>query len=394
MRGTPLASAAILCCFLAAFGSAQGAPAFLEVRFCGQQSLHTYPLSTERGMWGLLLPQLTVINRGDEPVELTSVEMDLLRDGEVVDTRKLGQSDLGIFGEISRQVEETPGAKASVAIICGDHLIPEGTNLAGPTLAPGQGELVLTQVFAFDGTRDSLRVRAAARAKEGVVEGSATLPISTAMSKLQYRFPVKGVWVIKSGPSFHTHHRWAPPSEFGLDLVQFGPDGLSHKNDGSRFTDYYAYGQDVLAAASGKVVRAVNDRPEPANLLQRPGEIFAAFTQRTANYVQTLVKDGIDGVTGNHVMIDHGNGEFSLYAHLQPGSVRVQVGDTVTAGDPIAKLGGSGNALIEPHLHFHVCDRPTPLACAGIPVEFANLELPFVSFVTRPVQSGDIVIAE
>jgi len=41
----------------------------------------------------------------------------------------------------------------------------------------------------------------------------------------------------------------------------------------------------------------------------------------------------VDGVTGNHVMIDHGNGEYSLYAHLQPGSVRARVGDEVQSGD-------------------------------------------------------------
>lgn len=394
MYRTPLACAAVVSWALAAPGTAQSADASLEVRFCGQRSLHPYSLSTEGGVQGLLLHQLTVINRGEEPVELTSVDLDLLRDGEVVDTRTLGHFDLGTFGEISRQIEAAPAARASIAILCGDHLIPEGTTLAGPTLTPHQGELILNQTFAFGGKRDSLRVRAAARAKEGTVEGSATLPISAPASTLQYRFPVRGVWVIKSGPSFHTHHRWAPPSEFGLDLVQFGPDGRSHENDGSRFTDYHAYGQDVLAAASGEVVRAVDDRPESTDLLQRPAETFAAYTQRTAAHVQTLFKAGIDGVTGNHVMVDHGNGAYSLYAHLQPGSLRVQVGHKVEAGDPIAKLGGSGNALVEPHLHFHVCDRPAPLACAGVPVEFANIELPFVSFAPRPVQSGDIVIVD
>lgn len=377
----------------AAYGSEPSAAASLEVRFCGQASLRPYPLSTEAGLQGLLLHQMAVINRGGGAVELTSIELDLLRDGEVVDNRKLGRSELETFGKLSQQVEAAAGAKESIAILCGDHLIPEEITLAGPMLAPRQGQLILNQAFVFDGKRDSLRVRAAARSKDGVAHGSATLPIVSAMSTLSYRFPVKGVWVIKSGPSFHTHHRWAPPSEFGLDLVRFGPDGRSHKDGGSRLSDYYAYGQEVLASAAGNVVRAVNDRPEATDLLQRSEETFAAFTQRTAPHVQMLLKAGIDGVTGNHVMIDHGNGEYSLYAHLQPGSVRVRVGDKVQAGEPIAKLGGSGNALVEPHLHFHVCNQPTPLACAGIPVAFANVELPFVSFVPRPVQSGDIVIA-
>lgn len=176
--------------------------------------------------------------------------------------------------------------------------------------------------------------------------------------------------------------------------MKVGPDGRSHRAGGSRFVDYYAYDQDVLAAASGRVVRAVNNRPEPTDLLARSSETFEAYAKRTATYGRSLLAGGIDAISGNHVMIDHGNGEYSLYAHLRPASVRVTVGQEVKAGDPLAKLGGSGNALVEPHLHFHVCDRPNPLTCAGIPVEFTNIEKPFVSFGPRAAQSGDIVIAD
>ena len=80
-------------------------------------------------------------------------------------------------------------------------------------------------------------------------------------------------------------------------------------------------------------------------------------------------------------MIDHGNSEYSLYAHLKPGSVRVKVGDRVA----------SGNST-EPHLHFQVCDAADPLACAGIPVEFQNVTLPFADY-PRAVQSGDVLVA-
>jgi murein DD-endopeptidase MepM/ murein hydrolase activator NlpD len=89
-------------------------------------------------------------------------------------------------------------------------------------------------------------------------------------------------------------------------------------------------------------------------------------------------------------MIDHGNSEYSLYAHLKPGSVRVKVGDRVAAGTPLGKLGSSGNST-EPHLHFQVCDAGDPLACAGIPVEFQNVTLPFADY-PRALQSGDVVV--
>ena len=60
---------------------------------------------------------------------------------------------------------------------------------------------------------------------------------------------------------------------------------------------------------------------------------------------------------GNHVVLDLGNGEYALLAHLQRGSVRVEAGDRVRAGDVLGLTGNSGNSS-EPHLHFHVQDRP------------------------------------
>jgi murein DD-endopeptidase MepM/ murein hydrolase activator NlpD len=364
----------------------------LEVRFCGQHSLHAYSLSAEGALHGLLLQQMTVINRSPRPVEVTSIELDLLRDGQAVDTRRLARSEIAAFGEQGQRIE-AGGGKASIALLCGDALVPTEVTLAGPGLTTRQGLLIARQAFAFGGRRDSLRVRVTAKSEAGEVATSVALPIDVGLSKTRYRLPLRGVWVVKSGPSFHTHHRWALPSEFGLDFVKVGPDGRSHRNDGTRFEDYYAYGEDVLAAADGRVVKALNDQPQPTDLLLRPNESFAQLGQRTTGYQQAMFNAGVDRIAGNHIVIDHGNGEYALYAHLQPGSVRVHAGDRVKAGDPIAKIGGSGNALVEPHLHFHLCDRPVPLQCVGLPIDFRDVEVPMVSFAPRPLQSGDIVIA-
>ena len=105
----------------------------------------------------------------------------------------------------------------------------------------------------------------------------------------------------------------------------------------------------------------------------------------------TLLTKGTRGIAGNYVVLDHGNGVFSLYAHLQPGSIRVKAGERVLVGTTLAKLGSSGNST-EPHLHFQVCDAPDPLACAGIPVEFLNVKLPYADY-QRPLQSGDVLEA-
>src|SRR5690606_32446087 len=57
---------------------------------------------------------------------------------------------------------------------------------------------------------------------------------------------------------------------------------------------------------------------------------------------------------GNHVQLDCG-GFHVLLAHLREGSVGVAAGDTVAAGDPIGRVGNSGNTT-EPHLHVHAFD--------------------------------------
>jgi len=54
---------------------------------------------------------------------------------------------------------------------------------------------------------------------------------------------------------------------------------------------------------------------------------------------------------GNRVMIDHGNGFQTLYAHMA--SVSVAVGQTVNRGDVIGRMGTSGRAS-GTHLHFEV----------------------------------------
>jgi murein DD-endopeptidase MepM/ murein hydrolase activator NlpD len=252
--------------------------------------------------------------------------------------------------------------------------------------------LVSSQVFAFNGARDMLRVRVNGHVDGLATEASGSLPIKSDFAKNKYIFPLRGIWYVGVGASFHTAHRWAIPEEFALDIAKLGDDGLTHKGDGSRFQDYYGYGAEVLAAADGRVCAVTNDQPEDTAAMQRPDETQEAYFARLQKDQTSRLAKGTAGLAGNYVMIDHGEKEYSLYAHLQPGSVRIHVGDQVKAGDVIGKLGSSGNST-EPHLHFHVCDNCDPLLCAGIPVNFSNVTVQWAD-LPRPIQSGDVVIAK
>lgn len=81
----------------------------------------------------------------------------------------------------------------------------------------------------------------------------------------------------------------------------------------------------------------------------------------------------LDNVVGNFITLDLDHGRFAVYAHLQPGSLEVKLGDRVRAGQLLALLGNSGNSEA-PHLHFHLVDANSPLGAEGIPYEFEQFD--------------------
>ena len=372
--------------------SADGKPGDVTVKFCPSEQARTYPLESQRGVQSLLLQNVLVSHAGGAPVEIIGVDVDLMASGEVKDTRRISGADLKTASASGPRLQASGALEMMAFQFCSGTLIPEGAKLAGPALNPGEALLLTNQPFAYKSARDSVRVRVQFVREGRTVETSASLPINSAMSKTEFRFPMSGQWFSAVGPTPHTAHRWALPEEFAFDIVGLGDGTRSYSGSGTAFEDYHAYGADILAAADGKVVAVKADVAEDPTTLRQPGETVEAYGERVGAYQMQLVASDINSIAGNYIAIDHGNGEFSFYAHLKPGSITVKIGDVVKSGQAMAQLGSSGNST-EPHLHFQVCDRPEPLACAGIPVNFTNIELPYADYA-RPLQSGDIVLAK
>lgn len=71
-----------------------------------------------------------------------------------------------------------------------------------------------------------------------------------------------------------------------------------------------------------------------------------------AGKVVATIRDRV--AYGNHIVIEHGAGLESLYAHLS--RIDVEVGDKVTIDDQIGEMGRTGNATGD-HLHLEVIDQ-------------------------------------
>lgn len=384
----PVIAIVLLALALAGTAQAQTAPA--SVRTFPHAPLHIYPLDSARGVQSLLLPNAAIINTGAAPITVDTLLFEVLRGGDVMETRTLHAADLERAAKGGAGLQAS-GMMGQLGFLFGDVLgEPVPALASSPTLAPGQGLLVTNQLFAWAGSRDALRITA--RAADGALLGQSTIAIDSTPPQARYIFPLAGRLYVQAGPSPHTHHRWAPPEAFAYDIVRLADGGATHRADGMKFSDYAIYGASIRAAADGEVVAVVSDQIEDPAQFRRPDETTEAYSQRVQAWQAEGMARGSAFLAGNYVVIRHPWGEYSVYAHMKPGSARVKPGQTVPAGAVIGQVGSSGSST-EPHLHFHVCDGPGPIDCVGVPVAFTGVEVPW-AFTAGAIQSGDVVEAK
>lgn len=184
--------------------------------------------------------------------------------------------------------------------------------------------------------------------------------------------PLEGEkWIAIGGIGTNLGHRRAMmpfnnelylSQRFANDWMQLDGENRSVHGDVKKVGNYTCYGKRVLAVADATVVETIDRLPD--QVVGKPSRLHISETG------------------GNYVILDLGNEMYGFYAHLKPGSVKVKAGDKVKRGQELALVGNVGNSSA-PHLHFHVCSRPSPLGANGIPFVIDSM------FVRGKFKSGD-----
>ncbi|EEG77828.1 LysM peptidoglycan-binding domain-containing M23 family metallopeptidase [Dethiobacter alkaliphilus] len=132
----------------------------------------------------------------------------------------------------------------------------------------------------------------------------------------------------------------------------------SYRNGVHEGLDFYnTAGKSVRAVADGKIIRADHDFKE-----MTPKEYDKAIERAMAASITP--EEILDKLRGMQVWIEHKDGVVTRYCHLDSISSDVKVGQSVSQGQTIGKVGNTGtkNSVVgenlsasgAPHLHFEI----------------------------------------
>jgi hypothetical protein len=156
---------------------------------------------------------------------------------------------------------------------------------------------------------------------------------------------------------------------YAVDWEQLDAQGRIYAGPQEKLESYTIFGKPVVAVADAVVASVTDGLPE-----QTPGK-----------YPTNIPLDEADG---NSVILDLGEQHYALYAHMQPGTIQVRVGERVAAGQLIGLVGNSGNS-VAPHLHFQVNDRAASLGSNGLPYEIKDFQVTGKSAGTKAFDEAE-----
>lgn len=187
--------------------------------------------------------------------------------------------------------------------------------------------------------------------------------------------PVRGRWVALNSPGSRvpSHGVRVYGQTYAIDILrpsqQDRPRSPGWGLRTRRADGFPSYGEPVRAVADGVVVAAHARQRDHRDRGTWPALLYM-FT--VESFIRPL--GGERTMLGNHVIIDHGDGVFSAYAHMRRGSVRVRPGERIATGQQLGEVGNSGNSS-EPHLHFQLMDDRHLSAAAGVPFRWRGVDI-------------------
>lgn len=185
------------------------------------------------------------------------------------------------------------------------------------------------------------------------------IAINTYSQRTDLIFPFRGAGVVTQGGAANGGHRNGS-GQFAIDAMGLSENYAVQKTAAfAANTDLSGFGRELIAPGAGVIVHARGDRPDQPV----PGESNEEFHVPEFRGA---------GDPGNHVIIDHGNGEFSMVAHLMAGSLAVREGERVAQGQRLGALGNSGDSFA-PHVHHQLQDGAEWGSASGLPHRFSNV---------------------
>ncbi len=333
-------------------------------------------------------PQTIWIEAGDSN---QSLNFDFL-------VENLGTTPLGI-DSIELSVVDRAGKPVLRRFIDSNGFAPGIDTVPGRRMiAPGAKMLVFNPFHSFrpdmDLHRLTYRFGLSIPQEAPEVHATVTVEPQVYQCKTVLSLPVKGRLVIHDGHDFYAHHRRLDTEHFGAkeaglaqNFMRYSLD-INPSNDhfdifrstGAKNEDWYAWDQPLYATGDGTVVGAAD--AEPDNI--RGGQNFFNVDKVKAAPMQFY---------GNYLVIDHGNGEYSLLGHIQKGTLSVKVGDVVKRGQLVARIGSSGSSG-NPHVHYEL-RTGKDLKTEGLPANFVgfrrHLGSKVLSVDAGPVDTGDLL---
>jgi urea transporter/murein DD-endopeptidase MepM/ murein hydrolase activator NlpD len=142
---------------------------------------------------------------------------------------------------------------------------------------------------------------------------------------IKISLPFSGIWKVYQGFNGEWTHKGK--YNYACDFVKTKND-ITYKNDGIYCSDYYSFGESILAPVNGYIIDTKDD----------------------------LIDNNIGDVDkinnwGNYIIIKSDLGFFVKICHIMQCSISCKIGEYINVNQIIAKCGNSGYSP-EPHIHI------------------------------------------